>query len=154
MNFPHARGLSISGMLLVSLSSTTLAMPVGSIRLAMGLHLQQSGAGAPLGKLLVAPDIMAGLCTTMVSPAYPHNDDHPAMPYTVVVQAVIWRSGKVTPMRVVSGENWLQSEAMNTVRLWRFKPFARGGDFIDVTTELRVNFDPNKPGGMISHPGR
>jgi hypothetical protein len=41
---------------------------------------------------------------------------------------------------------------MNTVRLWRFKPFARDGEPLDVTTDVRVEFDPAKPGGVVTHP--
>jgi hypothetical protein len=40
------------------------------------------------------------------------------------------------------------------VRLWRYKPFAENGEALDVTTDVRVNFDPTMPGGLVSHPGR
>ena len=58
----------------------------------------------------------------------------------------------VSPMRVISGPPSLQAEAMNTVRLWRYKPFARDGEPLDVTTDVRVEFDPAKPGGVVTHP--
>jgi protein TonB len=129
------------------------ALRPGLVRSISGMHLQERSGGASLGKPFVPPEVMAGLCLTMVSPHYPASDDHPPAPSTVVVQAVVWKSGKVTPMRVIAGDPWLQAEAMNTVRLWRFKPFAHDGDLVDVSTELKVYFDPNKQGGLITHPG-
>jgi protein TonB len=95
---------------------------------------------------------MVGNCITMVSPHYPQSTDELPTASSVVVRVVIWKSGDVTPMRVVSGASSLQDEAMNTVRLWRFKPFARDGVPLDVTTDVRVEFDPAKPGGVVTHP--
>src|SRR4051812_31575413 len=61
------------------------------------LGMQESGTGAPLGKLIVSPETMAGRCITRVSPNLPQGTGT-LNSYTVVVRAVIWKSGKVTPM--------------------------------------------------------
>lgn len=124
----------------------------GAISSASVFYLQESGAGAPLGKLNVSPGVMAGHCTTMVSPHYPKSGDALPTASPVIVRVVIWKSGDVTPLRVISGPSSLQDEAMNTVRLWRYRPFARDGEPLDVTTEIRVDFDPAKPGGIVTHP--
>ena len=123
-------------------------------RSAGALYLQESGAGAPLGKLNVPPRVMAGRCITMVSPNYPQTTGDPPAPSTVIVRVVIWKSGSVSPMRVISGPSSLLDEAMNTVRLWRYKPYARDGEAVDVTTDIRVDFDPAKPGGVVTHPNQ
>jgi len=119
---------------------------------ATALHLQESEAGAPLGKLNVPPQKMAALCITVVSPIYPKIPGDTQKTSTVVVRAVIWKSGNVSPMRMVSGQPALQAAAMNAVRLWRYKPFTQDGAPIDVTTDIQVDFVPGKPGGMVSHP--
>jgi protein TonB len=113
----------------------------------------QSGTGASLGKLNVPAETMAGRCLTMVSPQYPQTAD-PLKPSTVVVRVVISKSGTVSPVRVVSGQSSLEAEAMNTVRLWRYKPFMRDDAPIDVNTDIRVDFDPAKRGGIVTHPNR
>jgi TonB family protein len=128
------------------------AMGPSAIRSAGALYLQESGAGTPLGKLNVSPEVMAGRCITMVSPIYPPTAGDSPTASTVIVRVVIWKSGNVSPMRVISGPPSLQAEAMNTVRLWRYKPFARDGEPLDVTTDIRVYFDPGKPGGLVTHP--
>jgi protein TonB len=69
-----------------------------------------------------------------------------------VVRVVIWKSGSVYPMRVVSGDTSLEAQAMDAVRLWHYKPFLRDGEPMDVSTDIRVDFDPQKPGGVVTHP--
>lgn len=147
----------ISSSLLASivfplLPHSTSAMGLSAFCPAGALYLQESGAGAPLGKLNVSPHVMAGHCITMVSPNYPQTTGDSPAPSTVIVRVVIWKSGSVSPMQVISGPSSLQDEAMNTVRLWRYKPFTRDGEAFDVTTDIRVDFDPGKPGGLVTHP--
>ena len=105
---------------------------------------------APLGKLNVPAKLMASRCITMVSPDYPPGLDRKAA--SVVVRVVIWKSGDVSPMRVISGQPSLEAEAMNAVRLWHYRPYVREGEPLDVTTDVEVDFDPRRPGGMVSHP--
>jgi TonB family protein len=128
------------------------AMGPSAVRSAGALYLQESSAGAPLGKLNVSPGVMAGHCITMVSPSFPQTANGVPKASTVLVRVVIWRSGNVTPMRVVSGNPELETEALNAVRLWRYKPYNREGEAVDVTTDIRVDFDPAKPGGVVTHP--
>jgi TonB family protein len=130
------------------------ALRPATMRSASTLYLQESGAGAPLGKLNVPADVMAGHCITMVSPIYPATAGDSRVAATLLVRVVIWKSGDVSPMRVVSGPTGLEDEAMNAVRQWHYKPFLRDGEPIDVTTEIQVNFDPGKPGGIVTHPRR
>ena len=104
-----------------------------------------------MGKLKASPAVMAGHCLTMVSPAYPPTAGDSPTAAIVVVRVVIWKSGNVTPLRAISGPQELQDEAMNTVRLWRYKPYARDGGPLDVTTDIQVEFDPAKPGGVDTH---
>jgi TonB family protein len=136
------------------LPGTMRGMRPSTISSAIGLHLQESGAGAPLGKLNVPPEKMAALCVTMVSPIYPKIAGDAQTTSTVVVRAVIWKSGSVSPMRVVSGQPSLQAAAMNAIRLWRYKPFTQDGAPVDVTTDIQVDFVPGKPGGMVTHPNK
>jgi TonB family protein len=142
--------------LIVSIVLPLLPQPGNAIRptftAGSALYMQESGAGAPLGKLNVPREKMAGRCLTMVSPNYPQTTEDSPKASTVIVRVVVWKSGNVSPMQVVSGQPSLQAEAMNTVRLWRYKPYTRDGEPLDVTTEIRVNFDPTKPGGMVTHP--
>jgi TonB family protein len=146
------RGLLVASTTFCVLAGQSHAMPPAAAHFAGTAYLQESGAGAPLGKLVVAPEVMEGHCITKVSPVYPQADGTPRPKATVVVRVVVWKSGSVSPVRVVSGDSSLEAEATNAVRLWRYKPFLRDGEAMDVTTDISVDFDPQTQGGMISHP--
>lgn len=109
---------------------------------------QQGDAGA--GRRLFVPgSVMAGYCTTMVSPNYPPGARGPAV---VTLRATIRKSGTVSPISIVSGPHELESAAMDAVRLWRYKPYLKDDQPVDVTTEIQVDFYPGRLGGVITHP--
>jgi TonB family protein len=146
----------VDRMLFASFAFSLLSNPANAVITAAvsttGIHPQESGVAAPLGKLNVPSKIMEANCITKVSPIYPKAAEESPTASTVIVRAVIWRSGKVSPMRVISGRPLLEAEAMDAVRLWRYKPFYRDGEPLDITTDIAVDFDPAKPGGTITHP--
>jgi TonB family protein len=146
------RSLLLASVVFRLLPDSASAMRPSAVRSPGDAYLQESAAGAPSGKLNVPPRAMAGNCITMVSPAYPPTAGGSPTAALVIVHVVIWKSGNVTPLRAISGPSRLQDEAMNTVRLWRYKPYARDGEPLDVTTDIQVEFDPAKPGGLVTHP--
>jgi TonB family protein len=146
------RGALLASVVFPLLPQSASALRPVIIGAGSGLYVQESGAGAPLGKLNVPARAMGGHCITMVSPTFPQTTEGDAKKSTVLVRVVIWKSGSVTPMRVVSGDPALENEAMNVVRLWQYKPYSRGGEALDVTTDIEVEFDPAKPGGIVTHP--
>jgi TonB family protein len=146
-----SRRLLAAGVVLCVLPYPASAIRPSSISSAIALHLQETGAGAPLGKLNVPAATMAKQCVTMVSPSYPKSMMDDEKPYTVIVRVVVWKSGNVSPMRVISGPPSLQDEAMNAVRLWRYRPYIRDMEPLDVTTDVKVDFVPGKSGGIVSH---
>jgi TonB family protein len=148
------RGALLASAALFFMPHSVSALQPAIIGPASGLYFQQSGVGAPLGKLHVPMKAMSGSCTTMVSPSFPRTADQVPKASTVLVHVVIWKSGSVTPVRVVSGDPALETEAMNAVRLWRYKPYFRDGEALDVSTDIQVDFDPAKPGGIVTHPNQ
>ena len=95
---------------------------------------------------------MASSCLTMVSPRFPlEAQAHGAQ--TVVLKVVVRHTGAVNPILIVSGDPSLEAEAMDAVRLWRYRPYTVDGQPIDVMTNVRVDFIPGKQGGLVSHPG-
>lgn len=110
------------------------------------------GSSDSLGRLKVPPQVMAGQCLTMVSPHYPQLAIKDQKPAVIIVQVEISRLGHVWPVRVLSGPPSLETEAMNAVRLWRYRPYMHDGTAVDVTTEIPVTFTPGKTGGIVTHP--
>jgi TonB family protein len=145
------RSLVLASMVFPLLPDSASAMSPSAIRSRGGLYLQEGGA-TPLGKLNIPARMMASRCITMVSPTYPQMTENSRTPSTVIVRVVIWKSGSVSPLQVISGQSALQAAAMSAVRGWEYKPFDRDGEPLDVTTDISVDFDPAKPGGIVTHP--
>jgi protein TonB len=115
--------------------------------------LQDGAASAPAGRKVVPASTMTSSCLTMVSPHFPlQAQAHGAQ--TVVLQVVVRHTGAVNPIHIASGNPSLEGEAMDAVRLWRYRPYIVDGQPIDVMTSVRVDFIPGKQGGLVSHPGR
>lgn len=143
----------ISSSLVAGVVFPLLPHSVSAMRpAAIELHAQENRAGAPVGKLNVPARVMAGLCMTMVSPMYPQTAGNSPKTEIVIVRVIIWKSGSVTPMRVLSGDSSFEAAAMNAVRLWQYRPYFRDGEPVDVTTEVEVDFVPGRPGGVVTHP--
>jgi TonB family protein len=115
---------------------------------------QQGSVETAGGRLFVPGPVMAGYCTTMVSPNYPPGARGETKSAVVVLRAMIRKSGTVSPMYAVSGPHELESAAMDAVRLWRYKPYVKDGEPVDVITEIQVEFYPGRMGGMITHPAK
>jgi periplasmic protein TonB len=120
---------------------------------AFSSGLLQDGAGsAPAGRKVVPASAMTGSCLTMVSPRFPLEAQAQGT-QVVVLQVVVRQTGAVNPIHMVSGNPSLEMEAMDAVRLWRYRPYTEDGQPIDVMTNVRVEFIPGKQGGLVSHPG-
>ena len=116
------------------------------------LSAGERGRGT-LGKLNVPPEVMEGQCITMVSPIYPQTDGISSQASPLSWCGLSSGNPAVSlPCESFQETRSLEAEAMNAVRLWRYKPFVRDGEPIDVTTDIRVDFDPQKPGGVVTHP--
>jgi outer membrane biosynthesis protein TonB len=149
--FWWSQKLLLATIVLAVLNTQTSTIQSEAIMFTYRMNLQESAAASPLGKLNVPPEIMASHCLTMVSPHYPQTGKF-QKPSILIVRAVIWKSGGVTPVRVISGDPSLEIEAMDAVRLWRYKPFSRHDEPIDVSTDVYVKFTPGTPGGIVTHP--
>jgi TonB family protein len=128
----------------VALSLTALACT------AAPLCAQQQASPSSGGKIFIPEEKMAGHCTTMVSPLYPAGA--PPHEDVVILRVSVLRTGVVTPLRIVSGPREFEFSAMNAARLWKFDPYLRDGEPIDVVTELHILFTPGRPGGIVTHP--
>jgi protein TonB len=115
--------------------------------------LQDGAASAPAGRKVVPASTMASSCLTMVSPRFPLQAQARGA-QTVVLKVVVRHTGAVNPIHIVSGDSSLEPEAMDAVRLWRYRPYTVDGQPIDVMTTVRVDFVPGKQGGLVSHPER
>jgi protein TonB len=59
---------------------------------------------------------------------------------SVVLQALISRTGEIENLRVVSGSPYLSRAALEAVRQWRYRPYRLNNEPVEVETQIVVNF--------------
>jgi protein TonB len=59
---------------------------------------------------------------------------------TVVLAAIISKTGAIENLRVVSGPAILQQAALDAVRRWRYRPYTLNGQPVEVETTVNVVF--------------
>ena len=98
------------------------------------------GGEAGRGRLNVSTGVMAGRLLEPIRPEYPMLARLSRAEGTVVVQAVISKSGRIESARVVSGPPVLQSAALQAVRAARYRPFLLNGLPTEVETTVSIVF--------------
>ncbi|MBW8869391.1 MAG: energy transducer TonB [Acidobacteriales bacterium] len=59
---------------------------------------------------------------------------------TVVLQAMISKTGTIEGLHVISGSPMLQQAAIDAVRSWRYRPYMLNGQSVEVETTVNVIF--------------
>jgi protein TonB len=83
---------------------------------------------------------MAGRLLDPIRPEYPMIARLSHSEGTVVVQAIISKSGKIESAQVVSGPAMLQASALQAVRAARYRPFLLNGQPTEVLTTISIVF--------------
>lgn len=123
----------------------TLVVGTGA---AAGLGLPAAPAVAPPPEVKAAPEppvarggeVEAALCLACPAPVYPTFAREAHIEGTVILEAVIAPEGKVSELRVASGNGLLAAAAMRAVRGWRYRPLILDGKAVAVACEIRVHF--------------
>ena len=101
--------------------------------------------GSPAARASSAPipvssGVSAGNLIAPIHPEYPQIAKITHTEGTVVIDAVISRSGSIESAHVLSGPPMLQSAALAAVRQARYRPFLLNGQPTEVQTTITINF--------------
>ncbi|MBZ5663811.1 MAG: energy transducer TonB [Acidobacteriia bacterium] len=97
------------------------------------------GAHVP-DQVRISSGVSTGLLVRKVTPEYPPNAKYAHIQGTVVLQAVINKTGDVVDLEIVSGPMELVLSAVNAVRKWKYRPYLLKGNPIAVQTQIVVNY--------------
>jgi protein TonB len=89
----------------------------------------------------ISAGVAVGLLTRKTAPIYPPIAKSAGVQGTVMLQAVISKSGTIENVHVVSGPAMLQQAAMDAVRTWRYKPYLLDNQPVEVETTVDVIFN-------------
>jgi protein TonB len=80
------------------------------------------------------------MLVTPIRPIYPAIAKAAGIQGTVVVEAVISRTGTIESLHVVSGPPMLREAAMGAIRTARYQPYKLNNEPIEVETMITVHF--------------
>jgi protein TonB len=106
-----------------------------------GAHVVVGPAGNPdASPLNVSTGVMAGRLLEPIRPEYPAIARLSRSEGTVVVQAMISKTGKIESAHVMSGPAILQGAALEAVRNARYRPFLLNNQPTEVETTISIVF--------------
>ncbi len=95
----------------------------------------------PAGPARISSGVVSGLKLSGQTPQYPAIARAAHVGGSVVLHAIISKSGSIESLTVVSGSPMLQDAALEAVKTWRYKPYLLNGDPTEVDTTITVNFN-------------
>lgn len=100
-----------------------------------------AGTGAETrGPVRISSGVVSGMLLTPIRPVYPRMAVTTRQEGTVVVTAVIDKSGRIVGLKVVSGPPMLREAALDALRAARYRPYLLNGEATEVETTISVNF--------------
>jgi protein TonB len=95
---------------------------------------------APQQTLRISQGVSQGLILKKVQPVYPAQALQMRVEGAVELQANISKTGAITGLKQLSGQNILGRAAMDAVKQWKYKPYFLNGEPVEVQTQITVNF--------------
>ena len=119
-----------------SFSSGTGISNLGS----SAVSVVQAVPAKPAGPLRISSGVLAGLLLQPIHPDYPPMAKAAGVQGTVVLSAVIDKTGHITGLQIVSGPEMLRRSALEAVQMAHYQPFQLNGAPTEVTTTISVVF--------------
>ena len=86
------------------------------------------------------PVINPGILVKKVPPKYPKQARKQHIEGTVVLRATITKDGTISDLQLVSGHPMLAQAALDAVKKWKYRPYLKDGQAVEVETTITVNF--------------
>jgi periplasmic protein TonB len=93
-----------------------------------------------LQTLTISQGVSQGLLLKKVQPAYPPTALRMRIEGPVKLMATVGKTGSVTEVKIVSGDQLLTQSAVDAVKQWKYKPYLLNGDPVEIQTEISINF--------------
>ena len=118
--------------------------PIGSHSIIRGIGSDLSVAPPPPPKPSAPPPrpsrMMEGNLIYKPQPVYPGPARAMRVQGSVVLRAIISKSGTIENLEALSGHPLLIPAAIEAVKQWRYRPYVLNGEPVEVETRVTVNF--------------
>ncbi len=118
-------------------------VPGGSMGGVIGGIIGTSTAAVPkvaISRMRVSSGVTTGLLLKKVEPTYPPLAKTARVQGTVILHAIISKTGTIEGLTLISGPAMLAPAAIDAVKQWRYKPYLLNGDPIELDTTVEVKF--------------
>jgi TonB family protein len=129
------------------LSGGVLPLDMLDARTDAWIAAQKAGTAAagkappdPDGPVKVSGGVAAGMIVRRQPPVYPNDAREQHVSGTVILHAIISKTGDIKNLTVVSGPELLRPAALDAVQQWKYKPYLLMGKPTEVSTTITVNF--------------
>jgi TonB family protein len=96
-------------------------------------------------RLPVGANVQQAKLIRQPKPVYPPLARQARVEGTVKLDAIIAKDGTVQDLKVVSGDPLLAPAALEAVKQWVYSPTKVNGEFVEVATQIDVNFSLSNP---------
>jgi periplasmic protein TonB len=84
--------------------------------------------------------MMEGNLIYKIQPVYPPLARQARIQGSVLLRAIISRTGTIENLNVISGHPMLVGAAIEAVRQWRYRPYILNDEPVEVEPQVTVNF--------------
>jgi TonB family protein len=134
---PPPTPITVAGM---GRSTSAPAATIGNLPTGPAPIVRVAPPPPPAQPLVISSGIMAGQKISGRNPDYPAWARAAHVSGDVVLNAVISKTGAVKDLSIISGPMGLRENALEAVRMWRYRPYLLNGEPIDVGTNITVKF--------------
>lgn len=131
--------------------------PLSSLLIVIGLACAVLAQDEKSTDQRIPPDAARTLLVNRVAPIYPPLARQARIQGTVILDIIITKTGEISDVKLVSGHPMLAPAAIDAVKQWRYRPYEKDGEPVDVKTTVQVNFrlagDPPVQGVAGDAPG-
>ncbi|MGA9716918.1 MAG: M56 family metallopeptidase [Acidobacteriaceae bacterium] len=133
------RILGAAACSILALATCTSALALHTDISDLAPDAQQSAAP---NKLHVSAKEMSGNRISGDNPTYPPETKKKKIQGTVVIDATVSKEGAIEDLRVVkTPDPSLAESALKAVRTWRYRPYLRNGEPVEIETTINVTYN-------------
>lgn len=135
--------VSADGKAATCLSSGEVVEKVPAVGVSLGAASHGnavSGTTQPGQRVRISQGVSQGLLVEKVPPVYPPEARSSRIQGTILMNAVISKTGDVASVDLISGHPLLAPAAMDAVKQWKYRPYLLNGNAVEVETQITVNF--------------
>lgn len=93
-----------------------------------------------LQKLNISQGVSQGLLIKKVQPVYPRSAMSAHLEGSVQLMATISKSGEISDLKILNGDQVLARAAVEAVKQWKYKPYLLNGEPVEIQTQVTINF--------------